>query len=85
MSHFKCEECGTNILEGDNGQYITGCIHYPMNTILTDKECQELRTYRYIPDSFNTMLRAAATIGYMRAMDCFKDFVKEKEKCRTSK
>ena len=31
MSNFICEKCGTPILEGEDGHYITGCEHYPLN------------------------------------------------------
>lgn len=30
MSNFYCETCNTAIIEGDNGEYVTGCIHYPI-------------------------------------------------------
>jgi len=30
MSHFLCEVCGKEILEGPGGHYITGCEHYPL-------------------------------------------------------
>ena len=29
MSNFNCPECGTPIIEGENGHYITWCEHYP--------------------------------------------------------
>lgn len=31
MSNFRCEHCGTDILEGLGGQYITECEHYPLD------------------------------------------------------
>lgn len=31
MSNFYCEHCGTAILEGEDGHYITGCEHYPLS------------------------------------------------------
>ena len=30
MSNFYCEHCGTAILEGKGGYYVTGCEHYPL-------------------------------------------------------
>lgn len=30
MSNFNCPECGTAIVEGDGGHYVTGCEHYPL-------------------------------------------------------
>jgi|WetSurSiteA1Bulk_404760.scaffolds.fasta_scaffold860219_1 hypothetical protein len=30
MSNFVCEKCGKAILEGKNGEYVTGCRHYPI-------------------------------------------------------
>jgi hypothetical protein len=32
MSSFACPECRALILEGENGEYVTGCIHYPIET-----------------------------------------------------
>jgi hypothetical protein len=33
MSHFRCDQCGTDILEGDDGNYITECEHYPLKVV----------------------------------------------------
>jgi len=33
MSNFNCDICGLPILEGDNGEYITGCTHYPLRDL----------------------------------------------------
>jgi hypothetical protein len=30
MSSFSCEQCGTDILENESGNYITECEHYPL-------------------------------------------------------
>lgn len=30
MSNFKCEKCGTDILEDEGGHYYTECEHYPL-------------------------------------------------------
>ena len=32
MSNFCCEYCGTSIVEGADGEYITECKHYPKET-----------------------------------------------------
>lgn len=32
MSSFICEQCGAQIIEDENGNYITGCEHYPLPT-----------------------------------------------------
>lgn len=32
MSHFKCNQCGKNIIEGVDGEYVTGCEHFPLPT-----------------------------------------------------
>jgi len=32
MSNFICEKCGKEIVEGDDGHYITGCEHYPIES-----------------------------------------------------
>jgi hypothetical protein len=36
MSNFKCDKCGTDIIDSEKG-YITGCIHYPLKTIETEE------------------------------------------------
>lgn len=33
MSNFNCEICGLPILENENGQYYTGCSHYPIECL----------------------------------------------------
>jgi len=33
MSNFKCEKCGTDILEGYGGRYVTSCQHYPLENM----------------------------------------------------
>ena len=33
MSNFNCHICGSPILEGDDGEYITGCSHYPLEKL----------------------------------------------------
>jgi hypothetical protein len=44
MSNFICEHCGTPILEGEGGHYITGCVHYPDYIApLSEEEDEELR------------------------------------------
>lgn len=30
MANFKCEYCGTDILENEDGIYVTFCDHYPL-------------------------------------------------------
>ena len=37
MSSFICDKCGLNIVEGAGGKYITGCDHYPLETIFKPK------------------------------------------------
>jgi len=32
MSNFKCEKCGTNIMDSEEG-YIRGCCHYPPDKV----------------------------------------------------
>ncbi len=29
MSNFRCQMCGTDIVDSPNG-YVTGCVHYPL-------------------------------------------------------
>jgi hypothetical protein len=33
MSNFICEFCGAEIIEGENGEYITGCLHWPLEKL----------------------------------------------------
>jgi len=41
MSNFKCPHCGTLILEGEDGNYITGCEHYPMEQVKRDRKKEQ--------------------------------------------
>lgn len=47
MSNFKCDKCGTNILEGEDGWYVTGCQHFPL--IKTSVEVAPLDIGRHRP------------------------------------
>ena len=31
MSNFKCEVCNKEIIENEQGVYVTGCEHYPVD------------------------------------------------------
>ncbi len=33
MSNFNCDICGLPILENEDGEYITGCSHYPIEKL----------------------------------------------------
>ena len=33
MSNFSCDKCGLPILEDENGDYCTGCLHYPLEEL----------------------------------------------------
>ena len=33
MSNFYCMECGASILENEDGVYITGCEHFPVDKV----------------------------------------------------
>ena len=33
MSSFNCDVCGLPIIESENGEYITGCSHYPLEKL----------------------------------------------------
>lgn len=33
MSNFECSFCGKEILEGEDGNYITSCKHYPLEEL----------------------------------------------------
>jgi len=33
MSNFNCDICGSPIVENQNGEYITGCRHYPIEEL----------------------------------------------------
>jgi hypothetical protein len=46
MGNYNCEICGTAIIEGRSGHYITECEHYPLKkfenkTIITNKDFQD--------------------------------------------
>jgi len=34
MSNFYCDKCGCPILEDEHGDYVTGCPHYPLESLL---------------------------------------------------
>lgn len=43
MSNFKCPKCHKDILEDHDGNYITGCEHYPLE--LTRKELEPINCH----------------------------------------
>ena len=61
MSSFRCEKCGKEIIDSENG-YITSCPHYPMGKIPTHKQQKtfrknKMKTARYIEREKKLTLR----------------------------
>jgi len=49
MSNFNCHICGSPILEGDDGEYITGCSHYPLEKLPRKRNRTTITTHFKLP------------------------------------
>ena len=47
MSNFNCNICGSPIIEDENGEYITGCKHYPIEKLNRGDKVSEAREKYY--------------------------------------
>lgn len=67
MSNFKCEKCSTDIVEGNDGRYVTYCPHYPLETKQPDGiEERAIDVARKFHDTYEAL---APKFGYTTRTD----------------